>query len=58
MGLKWSEQIYIFTSKVIDASDTIHAIRDLKAHATVDNWHCTIDLNRISLWTPCNNSAH
>jgi len=49
MGLKWSEQIYIFTSKVIDASDTIHAIRDLKAHATVDNWHCTIDLNRISL---------
>lgn len=47
MGLKWSVQIYIFTSKVIDASDIIYTIHELKEHATVVNGHCTIDLDRI-----------
>lgn len=57
MGLKRSVQICIFTSKVINVSDIIHAIYDQKAHATVVSGHCAIDLNKISLQNPWNNSA-
>lgn len=49
MGLNRWVQIYIFTSEVINACDIIRAIHDLKAHATVVNGHCAIDLITISL---------
>lgn len=48
----------IVTSKVIDASDIIHVIHDLMAHATIANGHCAIDLDKILLQTLYNDSAH
>lgn len=51
IGLKWSTQMNTFTSKVIDASDVIHAIHGLMAHATIVSGHCAIDLNEILLPT-------
>lgn len=58
MGLKWSTQMNIFTSKVIDASEVIHAIHGLMAQVTMVSGHCALDLDEILFRTLYYESAH
>lgn len=59
MGLKWSTQMNIFTSKVMDASDIIHDIHGLHMPLwSVGTVPLVIDLDDILLQSLYNDFAH